>query len=120
MHILAALDTCTIHNGPQFCDEDENDIIPIRMVNLKHYVPEFEDFHLVREAISIADLSSSEESCYSYERDESGYVIDESAGVEDDDIVSKIELEKIRILLRGREAMELNATPRDLFDQQKK
>ena len=25
------------------------------MVNLKHYVPEFEDFHLVREAILITD-----------------------------------------------------------------
>ena len=89
-------------------------------MNLKHYVPKFEDFHLVREEIAIADLSSSEESYYSYERDESGYVIDESVRVEYDDIVSKIELEKIRILLRGREAMELNATPRYIFGQQKK
>jgi len=29
MHILASLDTCTIPRGPQFCDEDGNDIIPI-------------------------------------------------------------------------------------------
>ena len=62
MHILAALDTCTVYNGPQFCDDDDKEIIPIRMVNLTHYVPECEDFHLIREAILVTDLSSSEES----------------------------------------------------------
>ena len=31
MHI-AALDTCTVYNGPQFCNDDD-EIIPIKMVN---------------------------------------------------------------------------------------
>ena len=89
MHILAALDTCTVYNGPQFYDDDDKEIIPIRMVNLTHYVPEFEDFHLVREAISVTDLSSSEESCHFYEQDESGYVREECFDTEDDDIFQK-------------------------------
>ena len=115
MHILAALDTCTVYNGPQFCDDDDKEIIPIRMVNLTHYVPECEDFHLIREAISvITDLSSSEESCHFYEKDKSGYVREDYFDTEDDDFVPEIELEKVRILLREREAIVLDTTIQDL------
>src|SRR5271170_4689290 len=55
-HILAALDTCTISQGPQFCDSDGNDIIPIRMVNLRHYVSDIEGLNLLNEAVSMNDL----------------------------------------------------------------
>ena len=48
-------------------------------------------------------MSSSEESCYLYEQDESGYVKEECFDTEDDDIVPEIELEKVRFLLREHE-----------------
>ena len=120
MHILAALDMCTVYNGPQFCDDDDKEIIPIRMVNLTHYVPKFEDFHLVREAISVTDLSSSEESSHFYEQDESGYVREDCFDTKDDDIVPETELEKVRILLREREAIVLDTTVRDLNRKRQK
>ena len=36
IHVLAALDTCTIRNGPQFCNDEDKEVIPIRMVSLVH------------------------------------------------------------------------------------
>ena len=59
------------------------------MVNLMHYVPKFEDFHLVREAILVTNLSSSEESSHFYEQDESGYVREEYFDTKDDGICSR-------------------------------
>ena len=108
------------YNGPQFCDDDDKEIIPIIMVNLTHYVPECEDFHLIREAISVIDLSSSEESCHFYEKDKSGYVREDCFDMEDDDFVLEIELEKVRILLREREAIVLDTTVQDLNRKLKK
>ena len=114
IHVLAALDTCTIYNGPQFCDDDDKEIIPIRMVNLTHYVPECEDFHYIKEAISITDVSLSEDNCLFYDKDESGYVREDCFETEDDCFVPYCELEKVRILLREREAIVLDTTLQDL------
>ena len=115
IHVLAALDTCTIRNGPQFCDDNEHDIIPIQMVNLKHYVPDCEDVRWIKECISITDASSdtdvSKECEYLNIYDESGYKIDESSLERDDDIVPETELEKVRLLLQEREPIELEFTP---------
>ena len=99
IHVLAALDTCIVYNGPQFCDDDDNEIIPFRMVNLTHYVPECEDFHLIKEAISITDVSSSEDNYHFYDKDKSGYVKEDCFDTKDDYFVPKSELEKVRILL---------------------
>ena len=115
IHVLAALDTCTIRNGPQFCDDDEHDIIPIQMVNSKHYVIDCEDVRWVKECISITDASSdidvSEDCEYLNIYDESGFKNDESFLERDDDMVPETELEKVRLLLREREAIELEFTP---------
>ena len=99
LHILTALDVCIVNNGPQFCDDDDKEIIPIIMVNLTHYVPECEDFHLIRESISITNLRLSEESYHFCEKDKSGYVREGYFDTEDDDFVPEAELEKVRILL---------------------
>ena len=120
MHILAALDTCTVYNGPQFCDDDDKEIIPIKMVNLTHYVPKCEDFHLVREAILVTDLSSSEESCHFYEKmnlamSERIILIWKMMTLS-----QRPDLEKVRILLREREAIVLDTTVRDLNRKRQK
>ena len=120
IHILAALDTCTIRNGPQFCDDDDQSIVPIQMVNLRKYVSDLEEVNLVRECISVTDLSSSEDNSHSLGCDESGYGIDDSWFDDDKDIVPEVELEKVRMLLRGREAMELGVTPPELSNVRKK
>ena len=101
-------------------DDEDKEIIPIRMVNLMHYVPECEDFHLIREAILVTDLSSSEESCHFYEKDESGYVREDCFDTEDDDFVPETKLEKVRILLRECEAIVLDTTLQDLNRKQQK
>ena len=110
IHVLAALDTCTISNGPQFCDDDDDEIIPIKMVNLMHYVPECEDFHYIKEAILITDVSLSEDNYLFYDKDESGYAREEWFEMKDDYFVPKCDLEKVRILLRERKAIVLDTT----------
>ena len=114
IHILAALDTCTIRTGPQFCDDDDHSIIPIQMVNLRKYIPDLEEVNLVRECISVTDLSSSEDSVHSSGGDESGYENDDPWFDDDKDIVPETEIEKVRMLLRGREAIELEVTSPEL------
>ena len=84
------------------------------MVNLTHYVLECEEFHLIREAISVTDLSLSEESCPSYEKDESGYVREDCLDTKDDEFLPKTELEKVRILVWECEAIVLDTTIQDL------
>ena len=120
IHILAALDTCTIRNGPQFCDDDDHSIVPIQMVNLRKYIPDLEEVNLVRECISVTDLSSSEDSAHSLGCDEPGYGNDDSWFEDDKDIVPKTEIEKVRMLLRGRDAIELEVTSLELSHVRKK
>ena len=95
IHILAALDTCTTRNGPQFCDDDDQSIVPIQMVILQKYVSDLKEVNLVREFISVTDLSSSEDSSHSLGCDESRYGIDDSWFNDDKDIVPEVELEKV-------------------------
>ena len=120
IHVLAALDKCTVYNKPQFCDDDDKNIIPIRMVNLTHYVPECEDFHFIKEAISITDVSSSEDNCHFYDKDESGYVREDCFDTKDDYFVPKFELEKARILLQEHQTIVLDTTIQDLSRKRQK
>ena len=89
------------------------------MVGLKMGRQAIKKFNMVCKTVSIADLSSSKESGYSLERDVSGYAIEEYLDSEDDDIVPKSELEKVRLLLTERDAITLVATITDLTRQRK-
>ena len=90
------------------------------MVNLQHYVPDCEAINMIRESISVTDLSSEEDSSHSLTSDESGYEVDEFLLSEDDnEIVPESELEKVKLLLRQREAVELDFTPKTLKNLQK-
>ena len=101
LHVLATLDVSTIHHGTKFCDSKGYDIAPIQMViilndNQEQEQPlEHERHH--QEEVSIEDLSLEDdvddEKC-------------ENLGIrsEDDDfVVFEFELQKVRMLLKGRE-----------------
>ena len=62
------------------------------MVNLMHYGPECEDFNFIKEAISITDVSSSEDNGHFYDKDESGYVREDCFDTKDDYFVLESEL----------------------------
>ena len=63
---------------------------------------------LDREDVSIVDLST-EESDYPYpDLDSTGYLQDSELELYGDEIVPDTEIEKIRLLLRGREAIILD------------
>ena len=97
-HCLATLDVCTLNHGTKLCDEDGYDIIPIRMVaviehdNVKALPFVKERFH--QEEVSIKDLSSADNA-------------DGEQSDDEDFIVPKAELEKVRMLLKGRNEIEL-------------
>ena len=65
-------------------------------------------------------MSSSEESCHSYEKDKSGYVREDCLDTKDDDFVPETELEKMRILLWECEAIVLDTTVQDLSRKRQK
>ena len=108
-HCLAAIDVCTLNHGTKFCDEEGNDIIPFRMVgvinndSVEQEPLAKERFH--HEEVSVEDLPLAESA-----DDELGEYIESD---EDDFIVPESELEKVRMLLKGREEVELEI-PRDM------
>ena len=103
MHCLATLDVSTVHHGIKFCDEEGFDIIPIRMVALVEEDAQqdlqqvTERFH--QEEVLIEDITEAEnadaENTESLDSDE------------EDFIVPKSELEKVRLVLKGREGVEV-------------
>ena len=102
-HCLVAIDVCTLNHGTKFCDEEGYDIVPIQMVaivnddRVESKPLEKERFH--REEVSVEDLplveSADDELCS--DDDDS----------DDDFIVPESELEKVRMLLKGREGVEV-------------
>ena len=114
MQILATIDTCTIPRGTQFCDESGNDIVPICMVNIRHSKLNIKEAWSIEDAITFSDISSTEEDYLTYKHSELGYTNEHNEDSTDDDVVPESELEKIHILLKAREPVELEITKLDL------
>ena len=102
------MDVCSLNHGIKFCDEDGYDIIPIRMVRVLDQEESVnqpttrERFH--QDEVSIEDLSEGMNSIADDELEEQGNSDTES---DDDFEVSESELEKVRMLPRGRQEVDL-------------
>ena len=102
-HCLVAIDVCTLNHGKKFCDEEGYDIVPIQMVaivnddRVESNPMEKERFHW--EEVLVEDLplakSANDELC------------GDDNDLDDDFIVLESELEKVRMLLKGREGVEV-------------
>ena len=107
-HVLATLDVCTLNHGIKFCDEDGYDIIPIRMVRVLDQEESVnqpasrERFH--QDEVSIEDLSEGMNAIADDELEEHDH---SDTGSDDDFEVPESELEKVRMLLRGRQEVDL-------------
>ena len=110
-HCLATLDVSMLNYGTKFCDLEGYDIIPVQMVvviNANHDEEKplaQERFH--QEEVSIEDLSLEEENV-----DDDLYGEIEIDSSEEDFIVPESDLEKVRMLLKGRGEVEMEI-PRD-------
>ena len=114
MHMLTTLDVCTIPCSIKFCDINGYDVVPLRMVNLRHYESDLESFHLVENEVTISDLSIADESDLPYEQREQRNMKEECSNLGNSDLVLETKLEKIHVFLKSREAIELGITSRDL------
>ena len=103
---------CTC-NFDSLCDEDGYDVVPVLMIATTQKIePLQEEFYktnddlLLGDMVSIRDVSASD---YDTTDDgKEGRLLDSSDGYDlDDAIVSEEDLEKIRMLLRGREEIAL-------------
>ena len=105
-HCLATVDVSTLNHGTKFYDLEGCDIIPIRMVivindNYDEVRPLAQErFH--QEEVSIEDLSLEEE-----------MADDEIDSNDEDFIVLESEIEKVRMLLKGRGEVEMEI-PREV------
>ena len=105
LHCLATLDVSTVHHGTKFCDTDGYDVVPIRMVIIlnddqNQEQPLVHERHH-QEEVSIEDLSVEDDA-----DDEQCKDLGIGSG-DDDFIVLESELEKVRMLLKGREDVHL-------------
>ena len=113
IHVLATLTVSALPKSTKFCDKDGYDIIPIRMIKTRVRKEPFqEQFHKSRneleleDIVSIRDISNSD---YSTADDDEERWLNSFEGYDSNDkIVPEEELEKIRILLRGREGVDLD------------
>ena len=113
IHVLATLTTCALPKPTKFCDEDGYDIVPIWMIGaVVRNEPSPEEFYEAKEdifggdSVSVTDIISSDYGTADSEhRDD---VLDGTEGYDSEDfVVPKEELEKIRLLLKGREEIAL-------------
>ena len=108
------IDSCTIPRSTQFCDESGNDIVPICMVNIRHFESNIEEAWCIEDAITFSEVSSTEEDYLTYKQSELGYTNEHNEDSTDDDVVPESELEKIHLLLMARDFVELDFTKLDL------
>ena len=114
-HILATIDVSSLQHPTKFCNPDGYDIIPIRMVqviepeeSIIQTIENPQEIFVCDKEVSVHDLLSSTGYGTADEGDEDGCLEDSGHEGDDEDFdVPETELEKIRILLRGREAQEL-------------
>ena len=66
MHILIDLDVCTIPCSIELRDINGYDVALLRMVNLRHFKPYLESFHLVENEFTISDLSIADDTNLAY------------------------------------------------------
>ena len=113
VHALATLTVCAMPKPIKFCDEDGYDVVPILMITTQQTEgPSSEEFYepnndvLLGDMVSIRDVSASD---YDTTDDgDEGRLLDSLEGYDSDDaIVPEEDLEKIRVLLRGREEIAL-------------
>ena len=113
VHALATLTVCAMPKPTKLCDENGYDVIPILMIaNKQMEEPLQEEFYdlnvelFLGDTVSIKDVTSSD-----YDTADDGderRLLNSFDGYDSDDaIVSEEELEKIRVLLRGRDEVAL-------------
>lgn len=95
-HVLATLNVCTLNHRIKFCDEEGYDIMPILMIRTINH-------HTLNEG-SIEDLTLS---CGDTAEDELEFPMAENFDSDEDFDVPKSELEKVRMLLKGRDRVQL-------------
>ena len=103
IHSLISLDTMHVRPRPKFCDEEGYDIHPLNMISLvEPNEPEINISHLLLDEVSVGSVSLDTPSIRS-EKDE----LEEEAGEEDWE-VPKEELEKVCLLLKNREPIDIS------------
>lgn len=114
IHVLATLIVSALLKQTKFYDKDGYDIIPIQMIKtiIHNDEPSQEKFHetqsefLLEDSVSIQDVLYSDYS--TVEDDDDGLLGSLDEPDIDDAVVSKEDLEKVRILLRGRDSVDLD------------
>ena len=124
-HVLAMIDVYSLNHGIKFCDKDGYDIIPIRMVRVLEQEESVnqpttrERFH--QDEVSIEDLSEGMNAIVDDELEEHDH---SDTGSDNDFEVPEFELEKVRMLLRGRQEVDLDipmsTKPRKFFQSHRK
>ena len=113
VHALATLTVCAMPKPIKFCDEEGYDVIPILMIHAQQTQgPSMEEFYepnndvLLGDMVSIRDVSDSNYD--TADKGDEGQLLDSLEGYDSDDaIVPEEDLEKIRVLLQGREEIAL-------------
>lgn len=112
-HCLATVDVSALSRPTKFCDPDGYDVIPIRMVHLvepkldnPREFQKTQDVLFCNEEVSVKDVTSSRYNIANEGDEDCSWEVSDDD--EEDFDVPESELEKIRVLLRGREEIELD------------
>lgn len=112
IHALATLSICALPKKTKFCDPYGYDIIPIRMITPVDGPKDEENEHQKEEAyilqedmVLVRELSTLEYGSTNEGDDERCLDTLDGQDFEGDDIVPKLDLEKVRLLLKEREVL---------------
>ena len=106
IHSLISLDTMHVRPGPKFCDEEGYDIHPLNMISLvEPDEPEINTPHLLMDEVLVESVSLDTPSLRS-KKDE----LEDEASEEDWEVPEE-ELEKVRLLLKNWEPINISINP---------
>ena len=106
IHSLISLDTMHVRPGPKFCDEEGYDIHPLNMISLvESNELEINIPHLLLDEVSVESVFPDTPSPRSEKSELEEEVSDE------DWEVPKEELDKVRLLLKNRESVNISINP---------
>ena len=113
LHTLSTIDVCALPPQTQFCDERGYEIVSIRVITVvegkrvdSNWPKELFALNIGPDDVSLVDIFATTDFEYDYLGiDSAGYINESGDSCENDEIVPEDELEKVRILLRGRESV---------------
>ena len=106
IHSLISLDTMHVRKGPKFCDEEGYDVHPLNMISLvESDEPEINIPHLLLDEVSVESVFPDTPSVGSGKSE-----LEEEVSDEDWEVLDE-ELDKVHLLLKNRESVNISINP---------